>query len=296
MVVNDLRIAQLMYKTTADFENRKRVLQRKETTDAYRKTAQYQSPKNPMLEALENLLSGKTEKELHHADEALRKSDSGALHDGNESSKPLVENRMTRQEKLRQPEVKQEIRQLEMTEQEVIKHEQAHKSVGGSLTGPVSYTYTDGPDDRRYIYGGEVPINVKEGSTLEETLKILKRVHEAALASSDPSSQDLRVAASAVSQMQQVRGEIATERYEELNKDDEQEPYADLDFAFEVPNRFLNDFANRDANENTLFGQELERYLFERTFTKATAKYSQHIAMVKNGYRSFDEPSFSRTA
>lgn len=214
-----------MYKPIADVENRKRSLQRKETTEAYRKTAQYQSQKNPMLEALENLLSGKTEKDLLHADGALR--DNSDLHESN-----------------------------------------------------VSTTYTVEPNDFRYIDGSEVTIIAKEDAMPDETLK----------------SQGFHVATPAISQMQQVRGEIATERYEELTKDDEQEPYADLDVAVNIPERFLNDFANRDANDNTVFGQELESYLVQRTFTKATAKYSQHIAMVKNGYRPFDEPSFSRTA
>lgn len=220
-----MKISQLMYKPIADVENRKRSLQRKETTEAYRKTAQYQSPKNPMLEALENLLSGKTEKDLLHADGALRENSD--LHESN-----------------------------------------------------VSTTYTVEPNDFRYIDGAEVTINAKEGAMPDETLK----------------SQEFHVATPAISQMQQVRGEIATERYEELTKADEQEPYADLDVAVNIPERFLNDFANRDANDNTVFGQELESYLVQRTFTKATAKYSQQIAMVKNGYRPFDEPSFSRTA
>ncbi len=47
------------------FEERRRVLQRKEANDAYKKNAIYtQAKKNPMLKILEDLLSGKTEKEL----------------------------------------------------------------------------------------------------------------------------------------------------------------------------------------------------------------------------------------
>lgn len=290
-----MKISQLMRNTSADFENRKRALQRRETTEAYRKSAQFQSPKNPMLEALENLLSGKTEKELHKADEALRNSETATL-EGEAVVNPVTEEQMTKQEKLQQPEIRQEVRQLQMTEQEVIKHEQAHKSVGGSLTGPVSYTYTEDPDDQRYINGGEVSINAKEGSTPEETLKILERVRAAALAPADPSPQDLRVAASASSQIQQVRSEISAVNYEELTQDDEQEPFADSDLTTEIPGRFLHDFASRDAEKKTPFGKDLESLIFDRTFMKATTKYNEQIAMVKNGYRSFSEPSFSKSA
>lgn len=295
-----MKISQLMYNTSADFENRKRTLQRRETTEAYRKTSQYQSPKNPMLEALENLLSGKTEKDIHRADEEIRKAEN-ALNGIGEEQKPgepeKLEEQLTKQEKLQQPEVKQEIRQLQMTEQEVIKHEQAHKSVGGELTGPVSYTYTNGPDDKRYIDGGEVSIQMKEGATPEETLTILQRVRAAALAPADPSPQDLRVASSATSQMQQVRSEIAAANYEEFTGSrDEEDPFKGIDLTTDIPERFLKDFTARDAKEQTVFGKDLENAIFNRLFNKATAKYGQHAAMVKNGYRSFDEPTFSKTA
>ena len=291
MVVIQMKIARLMHNTSADLENRKRALQRRETTEAYRKSAQYQSPKNPMLEALENLLSGKTEKELHEADAQARGFENAMKDDATVTSKEDL----SKEEKLELPEVKQEIRELQMTEQEVIVHEQAHKSVGGSLTGTVSYTYTQGSDDRRYIDDGEVSIQSKEGSTTEETIAILERVRAAALAPAEPSPQDLRVAASASSQIQQVRGEIATEVDEEFEQQ-EVEPFSGVDTDTQIPERFLNDFASRDAKEQTVFGKDLESLMFNRAFSRATSQYQQHVAMVKNGYRSFDEPLFSQTA
>ena len=56
-----MKIAQLMTGTNLDLENRKRAIQRREMGDIYKKNAQYQAKKNPMLKVLENLLSGKTE-------------------------------------------------------------------------------------------------------------------------------------------------------------------------------------------------------------------------------------------
>lgn len=274
--MRNMKIAHLMIGTNQDLENRKRALQRREAGDIYKKNAQYQAKKNPMLEVLENLLSGKTEKDLHAADQAKR-----------EFGTPASE-----QDKLEQPEVKAEIKELELTEKEVIVHEQAHKAVGGHVTGPITYTHTEGPGGKRYIDGGEVAINVKEGSTPEETLKILEKVKAAALAPADPSPQDLRVAASATAQIQQTRAEMTKQTVEE-----EIEPFAGVDTNVEVPERFMNNFEERDATQGTLlFGRELENLLYERTFKKASTEYSHHIDMVKNGYRPFDEPTFSQTA
>ena len=286
-----MKIAQLMTGTNLDLENRKRAIQRREMGDIYKKNAQYQAKKNPMLKVLENLLSGKTEMDLHAADQAKRESGAST----NEHEKSFVEQQ---QQKLEQPEVKAEIKELELTEKEVIAHELAHKAVGGSVIGPVTYTHTEGPDGKRYINGGEVSINTKEGSTPEETLEILEKVKAAALAPAEPSVQDLRVAASATAQIQQTRVEMAKQNVGQLQIDEEEvEPFAGVDTNVEVPARFMNDFEQRDATQGTLlFGRELESLLYERTFKKVSMKYASHIDMVKNGYRSFDEPTFSKTA
>jgi len=291
--VSTMKIAQLMTGSSVDFESRKRAIQRKEMGEAYKKTAQYQSPRNPMLDVLENLLSGKTEKDLHAADQAQRELNRHGDAETKAENKPEL--LKSKEEKLEQPEVKVEVRKLEMTEQEVIAHEQAHKSVGGDVTGPISYTYTTGPDDKRYIDGGEVSITAGKGSTPEETIKILEKVRAAALAPAQPSPQDLRVAASAASQIQQTLTEISRNDYAEA-VDKEENPFENVDTDVQVPERFLGDFDKRDAAEETVFGQDLENLLFQRTFNKAATKYSSHIAMVKNGYRPFEEPIFSRTA
>lgn len=288
-----MKIAQLMTGTNLDLENRRRAIQRREMGDVYKKNAQYQAKKNPMLEVLENLLSGKTEKDLHAADQANR----GFGTSTNEQEKSFVEQQ---KQKLEQPEVKAEIKELELTEKEIIAHEQAHKAVGGSVTGPITYTHTEGPDGKSYINGGEVSINTKEGSAPEETLEILEKVKAAALAPAEPSPQDLRVAASATAQIQQTLAEITKQNVEQLQTDEEEvEPFANVDTNVEVPVpvRFMNNFEQRDATQGTLLlGRELESLLYERTFKKASMKYSSHIDMVKNGYRSLDEPSFSKTA
>ena len=274
-----MKISTLLHGYNPDLEERKRAAQRKEVGDVYKKHAKYaDANKNPMLQALENLLSGKTEKELHEADAAARKD----TH--------LVE---AKDAHLERPEVKKEISQLKQTEQEVIQHENAHKSAGAGVTGAVTYTHTTGPDDQRYINGGEVAIQMPETTgEPEETIALLEKVRQAALAPAEPSPQDLRVAASASAQIQQVR---ADKFGEPLEEQEEVAPFADKDLTFEVPEKFQKDFA-RNPEQQTVFGQDLEKLLMQRTFNNASQTYNAHIAMVKNGYRSVAEPIFSQVA
>ncbi|MEG0386327.1 MAG: putative metalloprotease CJM1_0395 family protein [Solibacillus sp.] len=270
-----MKISSLLHGFNPELEERKRAVQRKTVGDAYKKHAKYtNASKNPMLQALENLLSGKTEKDLHKADVAVRK----------DSPQSAVESNV-------QPEVKKEINQLKQTEREVIAHETAHKAAGAGVTGGISYTHTTGPDDQSYITGGEVSIQMPSAGESDSTISVLEKVRQAALAPAEPSAQDLRVAASASAQIQQVRAQENGEVFEE----EEFAPFVEEDFAFEVPARFQSDFA-RDPQERTIFGKELENLLFQRTYNKAVEKYSSHINMVKSGYNPFIEPTFSQSA
>ena len=94
---------------------------------------------------------------------------------------------------------------------EVIAHEAAHQAAAGELGGGVSYSYTQGPDGKSYITGGEVPIRLKQGSTPEETLRNMQQVQRAANAPSDPSGQDMQVAAKASAMAAKARTQIANE-------------------------------------------------------------------------------------
>lgn len=71
-----MRISHFLNEHNVNLEERKRVMQRKEMSETYKKNASFlQASKNPMLEMLENLLSGKTEKEMH---ENISSMDEGA--------------------------------------------------------------------------------------------------------------------------------------------------------------------------------------------------------------------------
>lgn len=110
------------------------------------------------------------------------------------------------------PEYRTAILELATIEKKVLAHEQAHMSAGGDLAGSASYSYTVGPDGKRYISGGEVPISMPASDDKEQMLKDLEQVKKAALAPAEPSSQDQKVAAEASAKQMKLRGEIAAEK------------------------------------------------------------------------------------
>lgn len=109
-----------------------------------------------------------------------------------------------------------EIAELVSRDAEVRTHEQAHAAVGGVYAGAPTYTFTRGPDGKRYAVGGEVSIDVSPvPNDPEATLRKMEIVLRAALAPAEPSAQDLRVAAQAQAQMTQARAELAEQQRSE---------------------------------------------------------------------------------
>lgn len=113
------------------------------------------------------------------------------------------------------PEVRAAVQELQSVDREVRAHEAAHMAVGGQYAGSASYTYTLGPDGKRYAVGGEVPISAPKGSTPEETIRIMRQVQAAALAPGNPSGQDRQVAAAAASAQAEARRELYAEETRE---------------------------------------------------------------------------------
>ncbi len=118
--------------------------------------------------------------------------------------------RESAEEKQQQQVEQQEITELKARDQEVRTHEQAHAAMGGQYAGSPQYEYETGPDNKRYITGGEVSIDVSEASSPENTIKKMEQVRAAALAPAQPSSQDLKVAAEAAQKASEARAELAT--------------------------------------------------------------------------------------
>lgn len=115
------------------------------------------------------------------------------------------------------------VKQLQKTDQEVRAHEQAHKTAGGQYAGGASYTYSTGPDGKKYAVGGEVSIDIApvEGDP-QATIDKLAVVISAALAPAHPSSQDRKVAAQATAARNQASAELFAQKIEEKKLEQEE--------------------------------------------------------------------------
>lgn len=104
-----------------------------------------------------------------------------------------------------------QVKELKERDQEVRRHEQAHKAAAGGLaSGGPQFEYETGPDGRRYAVGGEVSIDTSAVSgDPKATIAKMQKVRQAALAPGEPSSQDRAVAAQASAAEQQARTELA---------------------------------------------------------------------------------------
>lgn len=194
---------------SSELDERKRSQLRKEASEVYKKHAQYTgASKNPMLKVLENLLSGKTEKDM------------------------LIQDK-------------------------------ADKTENPTVANDITYTQTPTLDNVR-------------------------------LASAVPLSQDLLTAANVSTSIPQMPANTQDEQTEQVQSE-EAVPLSNENLSFIIPEKFQQDFA-RNPDEQTIFGQELEKRLFQRQFNIAAQKYSAHIAMVNNGYRLAEQSVFSQIA
>lgn len=93
------------------------------------------------------------------------------------------------------PQQQQQVAELQQTDREVRAHEAAHMAAGrGVVTSGASYTYTYGPDGKRYAVGGEVGIDTSPEQKPADNIEKGAAIQDAALAPRNPSSQDYRVA------------------------------------------------------------------------------------------------------
>lgn len=110
------------------------------------------------------------------------------------------------------PEQQRQIDALAAVDRRVKAHEQAHMSVGADLVrGGPNYSYTTGPDGKRYAVAGEVRIDTSKGRAPEETIPKAQHIRATALAPADPSAQDRQVAALAARMEMEARQELALE-------------------------------------------------------------------------------------
>ena len=103
------------------------------------------------------------------------------------------------------------IGKLEARNREVIAHEATHMAAaGGYIKGAPSYTYQVGPDGKSYAIGGEVSIDMSPiPGNPRATITKMMAIRAAALSPSDPSGQDMSVAAAATQIEAQARAQLA---------------------------------------------------------------------------------------
>ncbi len=150
-----------------------------------------------------------------------------------------------------------QISQLVARDSQVRSHEAAHKAAAGSLAGGgPSFSTQRGPDGRFYAVGGEVQIDTSPGSTPQETIAKARQIRAAALAPSDPSPQDLKVASAAASmegaalreiQKESQRGE---EDPKEINHQEETADFSEKGDPHQaVSNRLSKIYSQNDGLE-----------------------------------------------
>lgn len=134
------------------------------------------------------------------------------------------------------PDEKQQVEKLAARDAEVRTHEMAHLAAAGSLAmGGPNYVYQTGPDGKNYAIGGSVKIDTSPGRTPEETLRKSQQIRAAALAPSDPSPQDLKVAASAASMGIEAQSKSNEKAREANQPTDDAGESADIRSSRQIP-------------------------------------------------------------
>ncbi len=120
----------------------------------------------------------------------------------------------------------QRVRDLKARAREVRAHEQAHLAAAGSYAkGGATYTYERGPDQRMYAVSGEVQVDTSAvANDPVATLRKAQVIRRAALAPTNPSSQDRQVAVEAAQMAQEAQAEIAAQNPDSSTELSRQEP------------------------------------------------------------------------
>lgn len=151
-----------------------------------------------------------------HSSEEEAKHPTGSRKTENEKTEE--EEKFSNPQKLDEGE-KEQVEKLKARDAEVRAHEQAHMAAAGSLAqGGPTYVFQTGPDGKQYAIGGSVKIDTSPGRTPEETERKAQQIRAAALAPSDPSGQDLKVAASAASMEVEAASKNAEKSEKDANK------------------------------------------------------------------------------
>lgn len=114
----------------------------------------------------------------------------------------------------------------------------------------------------------------------------------AALAPANPSPQDLRVAASANVQIQQVQAKLNGTEIEVSGDLDEESAFVRESIEVKVPEQFSKEL-KLDPFADTIFVKSFEEAYKANIFKNVAVKYITHSEMEKNGYLMGYEPKIS---
>ncbi len=119
------------------------------------------------------------------------------------------------------------LEELRKTDQAIRRHEMAHIAAGGRyITAGANYAYQRGPDGKNYAVAGEVHIDSSPvPGDPEATLRKMRQIKQAALAPADPSAQDRKVAAKAVTTASQALAELMLYQARQKAASDEQKAF-----------------------------------------------------------------------
>lgn len=79
-----------------------------------------------------------------------------------------------------------------------------------------------------------------------------------------------------------------------VTNEEENEPISRNISPIDIPERFLRNF-NERIDEESLFGKNIERQIFQRVYKTAISKYTFHMEMAQSNFHLY-EPTFSQTA
>jgi len=143
------------------------------------------------------------------------------------------------------------IDELKKIDTKVRQHEMAHIAAGGKyITSGANFTYQRGPNGKNYAVGGEVSIDTSPvPGDPEATIKKMRQVKSAALAPADPSTQDLKVAANAMSEVSKALSELIVSQAEDRAAANEEKAFGPLKKA-----------ADSYEKASTLSGEEIPSF------------------------------------
>ena len=119
---------------------------------------------------------------------------------------------------------------LQRIDTKIRQHEMAHIAAGGRyITSGINFTYKRGPDGKNYAVGGEVGIDTSPvPGDPQATINKMNQVKSAALAPADPSPQDIKVAANAMSEASKALSELMISQIKDQAAANEKKAFGNL--------------------------------------------------------------------